>query len=147
MSEGDADLADEKLDGLDFETLCAKPETAAPSQSPTTEECDDGLRNGDETGVDCGGPSCSPSFAGFEEGAEAAGVDDTGTGMGVAWGDYDGDGALDLYVSNVGGANVLYRNKGDGTFEDATAAAGNVGHRGSGGVAWADYDGDGALDQ
>ena len=52
------------------------------------------------------------------------------------------------YVTNVNGANVLYRNRGDGTFEDASGpAAANVGHTGSGfGIAWGDYDGDGSLD-
>merc|ERR1711969_363384 len=85
----------------------------------------------------------------FESVGSDAGVNDAGRGRGVAWGDYDGDGALDLYVANDHGqANVLYRNRGDGTFEDASGpAAANVGDMGSGfGVAWGDYDGDGALD-
>jgi hypothetical protein len=45
-------------------------------------------------------------------------------GCGVAVGDYDGDGWDDIYFANQLGANGLYRNKGDGTFEDKTAAAG-----------------------
>ena len=44
--------------------------------------------------------------------------------------DYDGDGDPDIYVTNVG-ANILYRNEGDGTFRDVTAEAG-VGHEGWG---------------
>ena len=44
-------------------------------------------------------------------------------GMGVATGDYDNDGDQDLYVTALG-PNTLYRNNGDGTFSDVTAAAG-----------------------
>ncbi len=84
------------------------------------------------------------------------------TGAGCAFLDYDGDGDLDIYlvngcylrgVSNVRGraldgrlANALYRNNGDGTFTDVTAAAG-VGDRGYGmGCTAADYDNDGDTD-
>jgi enediyne biosynthesis protein E4 len=68
-----------------------------------------------------------------------------GYGMGVAAGDYDGDGHVDLYLTNFG-ANRLLRNRGDGTFEDATAAAG-VGDDGwSVPAVFFDYDGDGWLD-
>jgi hypothetical protein len=45
-------------------------------------------------------------------------------GCGVAVGDFDGDGHDDLYFCNQLGANALYRNKGDGTFEDVTQKAG-----------------------
>ena len=74
-----------------------------------------------------------------------AGVAHAGYGMGCAVGDYDGDGDEDLYVTNVG-ANVLYRNQGDGTFRDVTSEAG-VGHAGwSSSAAFFDGDGDGDLD-
>jgi hypothetical protein len=74
-----------------------------------------------------------------------AGVGDAGYGMGCAAGDYDNDGDVDLYVTNVG-PNVLYRNRGDGTFADATAEAG-VGDAGwSTSAAFVDYDADGDLD-
>jgi len=45
---------------------------------------------------------------------------------GLAYGDFDNDGRLDLYVVNNSHPNSLYRNKGNGTFEDVTAAAGLV---------------------
>ena len=81
-------------------------------------------------------------------------------GSGAAWHDYDGDGWLDLYVVNQAGPlelspdeieaspahAALFRNRGDGTFEDVSEVAG-VDFRGTGmAAAWADYDGDGAPD-
>jgi hypothetical protein len=75
-----------------------------------------------------------------------AGVGDTGHGLGVAAGDYDNDGHLDLYVNNFG-PNVLYRNQGDGTFRDVSDEAGVVnGDRVGAGVCFLDFDGDGDLD-
>lgn len=59
----------------------------------------------------------------FEDVTAAAGVGDRGYGMGCTVGDYDGDGDLDLYVTNLG-PNVLYRNEGDGTFTDVARASG-----------------------
>jgi P pilus assembly chaperone PapD len=67
-----------------------------------------------------------------------------------AWGDYDNDGWLDLFVSNhEGDANRLYHNKGDGTFTRVTegpVATEGGGDIGSFGAAWGDYDNDGSLD-
>jgi hypothetical protein len=74
-----------------------------------------------------------------------AGVGHTGYGMGVAVGDYDNDGFLDLYVTNFG-RNVLYHNNGNGTFTDVTSAAGVDDPHWSTSAAWVDYDGDGWLD-
>ena len=76
---------------------------------------------------------------------ERAGVGDTGYGIAVTCGDYDGDGDVDLYLSNFG-PNVLYQNNGDGTFTDVTDRAG-VGDPGMGlAGAFFDYDLDGHLD-
>ena len=81
----------------------------------------------------------------FDDVTATAGVGDTGYGMGCACGDYDDDGDVDLYVTNVG-ANVLYVNNGDGTFSDVTAVAG-VGDAGWGtSAAFLDIDTDGDLD-
>jgi hypothetical protein len=68
-------------------------------------------------------------------------------GMGVAAGDYDNDGDVDLYVTNYG-ANHLYRNNGNGTFVDVTAVAGDGLNdpRWSTSAAFSDYDADGDLD-
>jgi hypothetical protein len=81
----------------------------------------------------------------FVDATAVSGTGHGGYGMGAAAGDYDGDGDIDLYVTNVG-ANVLYRNEGDGTFRDISAAEG-VAHPGWGAsAAWLDYDLDGDLD-
>jgi hypothetical protein len=84
----------------------------------------------------------------FTDVAAAAGVaDPDGVSIGVACADYDNDGRCDLLVTRFGGGLKLYRNNGDGTFSDVTAAAGLAtpgGHAAS--AAWADFDGDGHLD-
>ena len=64
---------------------------------------------------------------------------------GVAVGDYDNDGRPDIYVANYG-PNVLYHNRGNGTFEDVTARAGVGNPHCSVAVSWFDYDRDGRLD-
>lgn len=60
----------------------------------------------------------------FTDIASTAGVRNMGYAKGVNWGDYDGDGDPDLYVSNWGQANRLYRNNGDGTFTDVAGQLG-----------------------
>jgi len=74
-----------------------------------------------------------------------AGVTGAGFGMGCAVGDYDGDGHIDLYVTNQG-RNELFRNRGDGTFEETAARAGVAVEGWSIGAAFLDADGDGDLD-
>ena len=66
-------------------------------------------------------------------------------GMGVAAGDYDNDGYIDLYVTNYG-HNILYHNNGNGTFTDVTASAGVASSGWSTSAAFIDYDRDGLLD-
>ncbi len=65
--------------------------------------------------------------------------------MGAAVGDYDNDGDLDLFVTAFG-PDTLYRNNGDGTFTDVTAAAGVSDPLWSTSAAFFDYDRDGDLD-
>lgn len=83
----------------------------------------------------------------FSDVTRAAGLDVNMIGMGVAVGDYDGDGWPDIFVTGVGG-NRLFHNKGDGTFVDVTRAAGVGGddHVWSTGAVWIDIFGDGKLD-
>lgn len=68
-------------------------------------------------------------------------------GMGVAVGDYDQDGLVDVFISAVG-TNRLFRNVGEGKFEDTTETAGVGGEedRWSTSSGWFDYDNDGDLD-
>ncbi|NND13542.1 MAG: ScyD/ScyE family protein [Acidimicrobiia bacterium] len=79
-----------------------------------------------------------------------AGVGDTGSGMGVAGGDYDGDGAFDLFVTNwEAELNALYHNSGDLEFLYATHRIGIAGlgnNKTAWGATWADIDLDTDLD-
>ena len=82
----------------------------------------------------------------FEDIAPKAGVARSGFNKGVAAADYDNDGWPDLYVSNLGGSNFLYRNNHDGTFTESGTAAGVTGP-GQGFPTWFfDYDNDGYQD-
>jgi hypothetical protein len=60
----------------------------------------------------------------FTDVTARAGVREGGLTLGVAWGDYDGDGFQDLFVANDFGRNVLFRNNGDGTFTDVSKQTG-----------------------
>lgn len=82
----------------------------------------------------------------FRDVTGPAGIAHEGLAMGVAVGDYDADGDADLFITRAG-PNLLLRNRGDGTFEDATAATGveGAGEIGAGPVL-VDADRDGSLD-
>ncbi|HXY24705.1 MAG TPA: CRTAC1 family protein [Candidatus Acidoferrum sp.] len=81
----------------------------------------------------------------FIDVTDKARVPGAGYGMGVAVGDYDGDGFPDLYVTQYG-RNILYHNNGDGTFTDVTEKAGVAAPGWSSSAVWFDYDNDGRLD-
>lgn len=90
----------------------------------------------------------------FTDVTEASRTGHIGNNSGVAWGDFDNDGWLDLYVVDAGDVlgnrlNTLYRNLGNGTFEDITIPAGvgavsAVGRHYAG--SWGDFNNDGTLD-
>ncbi len=113
----------------------------------------------------------------FEDVTKKAGLEVGGFSVGAAWADYDRDGYLDLFVSRYvhsdiynlpqpgsrffdykglpievpeaeGESDFLFRNRGDGTFEDVSqkAGVGNPDKRRGMGVVWGDYDGDGWPD-
>lgn len=82
----------------------------------------------------------------FSELSAAAGVDLRAWAMGAAWGDYDNDGYLDLFVSCYG-KNHLYRNEGNGTFSDLSIKTGLGNYEGFWtGASWGDFNRDGFLD-
>ncbi|GAB4243343.1 MAG: CRTAC1 family protein [Acidobacteriota bacterium] len=81
----------------------------------------------------------------FTDVTEQSGAFGTAYGMGVAVGDYNGDGYPDLYVTQYP-RNVLYRNNGDGTFTDVTEEAGVAAPGWTTSAVWFDFDNDGRLD-
>jgi hypothetical protein len=87
----------------------------------------------------------------FVDATAEAGVAGSGRGMGCLAADFDGDGFMDILVANDAEANVLWRNRGDGTFEDIASAVGlDLNGRGQPeanmGIAHGDTDGDGLRD-
>jgi hypothetical protein len=83
----------------------------------------------------------------FSEVAEAAGVSNpAGKSLTAAWCDFDLDGRLDLYVANDVSDNAMYRNLGNGKFEDVSHPALVSDYRGAMGLAAGDFDNDGDFD-
>jgi len=96
--------------------------------------------------INCICPKIVVSQVTFTDVTETAKVGNSARGMGAAWGDYDNDGLLDIYVSNYKDKNILYQNNGGGIFSDVTDAA-DVGNTdASADIAWGDYNNDGFLD-
>jgi len=83
----------------------------------------------------------------FDDVTAGSGLDVSMYGMGVAVGDYDNDGRVDVFVTAVG-LNRLFHNEGGGKFVDVTkaAAVGGVADQWSTSAGWFDYDNDGDLD-
>ena len=83
----------------------------------------------------------------FSDVAQAAGVANAqGRSLGASWFDFDSDGWIDLYVANDVSANGVFRNRGDGTFDDIGASSLAADYRGAMGLAVGDYDHDGDQD-
>jgi len=96
-----------------------------------------------------GGNNCLYSNNGdgtFTKITTGAIVNDGGNSTGCAWGDYDNDGYVDLYVCNRNQNNFLYHNSGNGTFTKITGVPPVNENSNSGGCAWGDYDNDGFID-
>jgi len=83
----------------------------------------------------------------FKDLTAGSGLDVSSQGMGVACGDFDNDGRVDVFIANVG-TNQLFKNLGDGKFQDITATAGVAGSpdQWSSSAAFLDIDRDGDLD-
>ncbi|MBW2255927.1 MAG: VCBS repeat-containing protein, partial [Deltaproteobacteria bacterium] len=136
-------------------------------QSECTMLCLDGAEdlNGDlqdPLGNGCEGPYAGPAFTDVTAttgisyiqwdryAPDACGLP---TGCSVEWftggaaaADFDGDGWTDLYVTRIHDTDILYRNKGDGTFEDVSQQVGLTLKLHSNGAVWGDIDNDGDLD-
>lgn len=82
----------------------------------------------------------------FVDRAREAGLTNDRYAKGACWGDFDEDGWVDLYVSNMAAPNRLFRNRRDGTFEDVALKAGVALPISSFPVLVFDYDQDGHLD-
>ena len=83
----------------------------------------------------------------FTDVTKEAGLMEPANSINATWADFDNDGFLDLLICNVLGQNRLYRNRGNGTFEEVAAKAGVQGkQKNSKGTAWIDYDNDGYPD-
>jgi len=82
----------------------------------------------------------------FTEMADHAGLGAPGDALGVAVGDYNNDGYLDLYVTEENQPNRLYRNNGNGTFTDVAAQAGVADDGRNVGCTFGDFNNDGFLD-
>jgi len=111
-------------------------DTGAPASAGASDRL---LRNDLVTG----GPT-GPSVH-WVDATRGSGLEQAGYGMGVATGDYDGDGVVDVYLTNFG-PNRLLRGLGDCRFEDRTAAAGAADERWSVPATFFDADADGDLD-
>src|SRR5262249_14959951 len=83
----------------------------------------------------------------FTDVTKEAGLLEAVNSNSAAWADYDNDGVLDLYSCCENQPNRLYRNRGDGTFEEVAAKAGVQGYgEFCKGCAWIDFDNDGYPD-
>ena len=81
----------------------------------------------------------------FEDITSTAGVTYTGPSFGASWGDFNGDGWPDLWVSNHDSPPNLFQNNKDGTFSEVSAQV-NYTNADMHGSAWADFDNDGDQD-
>jgi hypothetical protein len=82
----------------------------------------------------------------FTDVTGASGIVTTGYGMGVAAGDFNNDGWIDLYLTKFDAPNQLLRNNGNGTFTDVSKISGTDERSWSVSAAFVDYDRDGWLD-
>ena len=131
--DGDDDLDVYVIQGAPFSTPKEKPPLNEPHHRAAPYS--DRLYRNDSAG----------GAVSFTDVTEHAGLPPADYGMGVATGDVDNDGDVDLYVANFGG-NRLLINDGAGRFVDRTKAAGVDDPRWSVSASFADYDRDGDLD-
>ena len=88
----------------------------------------------------------SVNLVSFTDIGSSSGMAQAGDGRGIAWGDFDNDDDLDLYLANVDELNCLFRNNGNNTFTNIASSANVEGNLKDHGVAWGDFDNDGDID-
>ena len=129
-NDGDLDVYITQGDTLDG------GEPTAPSESAPTDRL---FRNDLAVGRD------GSRLVTFVDVTEQAGIDTRGYGQGVATGDIDNDGWVDVYLPRLG-PNQLFRNRGDGTFEEVSDRTGTADPGWGVSAAFFDFDRDGSLD-
>ena len=146
-ADGDLDLYVVRFAEFDHTRKCANPaERRSPTQELSQEYC---------------GPDIFPGvpdrlfrndgLGQFTDVSQQAGLTRALRGWGVVCADMTGDGLIDIFVANDGEPNLLWVNRGNGTFQDEALARGvalsGAGHTEAGmGVAVGDADGDGRFD-
>jgi hypothetical protein len=146
-NDGDLDLF--AVQGSRLSTLGSRPQGSGLStlgSGSGIRDSGSGTRRSEFTGrlFRNDASTVSPGFK-FTDVTDRSGIVATGYGMGAATGDFDNDGWIDLYVTNLG-SNQLFRNNGDGTFSDVTSKTGTDDPRWSTSATFFDYDRDGWLD-
>jgi hypothetical protein len=120
---------------------CIRVSPGSPTPVPTNTPTATATRTQTPTPTPLLGPIA------FYEGSIASGLADSGNVNGQAWGDFDNDGDLDVFLSKPGAGNRLYRNNGAGVFLDVAGSAGVAGDSGPNrNPSWGDFDNDGDLD-
>ena len=133
--------------------IFAAPQSVGPAADTWTTICFDyDLDGDDDIYVGTYGSSTNKFFRNngdnsFTDVAADAGVAFNNASHGLTVGDYDNDGWPDLYIGGYSSLRCrLYRNLGNGTFEDVTTATGTLGHNDTRTCSFVDYDNDGWLD-
>lgn len=131
----------------------AAPQSVGPAPDTFASICFDyDLDGDDDVYIGTYGSSVNKLFRNngdgtFSEVAAAAGVAFNNASHGLTVGDYDNDGWPDLYLGGYSSLRCrLYRNLGNGTFENVTTASGTLGHNDTRTCSFVDYDNDGWLD-
>src|SRR4029434_3790694 len=136
--DGDGDLDVYLVQGSELGTLGSGPGTRDPGLVPSSggRLFRNDLRvNGDGTRT-----------LHFTDVTHDSGIVTPGYGMGVAAGDFDNDGWVDLYLTKCDASNQLFRNNGDGTFSDVSKSSGTDHRSWSVSAAFVDVNRDGWLD-
>src|SRR5262249_41996946 len=110
-------------DYVDCQTLTFTIPSGRPGEIPVNVRNPDQRTTHEAVSLDIAGAFRDVSAAANLQFVPQRGTDLLPTAGGVALGDVDGDGELDIFVPNHAGPNALFHNRGDGTFQDIATAA------------------------